>query len=111
MKRRLRIAVSVACAVLPISLWARGRTRDAYQRAAMGAAHWIEKSGSRAGNGIVWPADPRDPKSVNTTLYAGTPGPILFFLEAYRYTQNRDFLEQGKKGANALLASISETDG
>ncbi|HKV27365.1 MAG TPA: lanthionine synthetase LanC family protein [Candidatus Acidoferrales bacterium] len=111
MSRHLRIAAVAASAVLSVSSGSRGRTQDSYHRAALGAAQWIEENGSNTGNGIVWPADPRNPKSVNTTLYAGTPGPILFFLEAYRYTQDRDFLEQGKKGADALVASISEKDG
>jgi lantibiotic modifying enzyme len=76
----------------------------------MGAARWIEMNSVETKQGIVWAADPSDPKSINTTLYAGTPGPILFFLEAYRYTANRTFLEEGRRGADALLASISKND-
>jgi lantibiotic modifying enzyme len=81
-----------------------------YRQAAMGAARWIETNDLETKRGIVWAADPTDPKSVNTTLYAGTPGPILFFLEAYRYTGNRTFLNEGRRGADALLASISKKD-
>src|SRR5579875_1289628 len=85
-------------------------TPQPYREAAIGAAHWIEMNTLETKEGIVWAADPGNPKSVNTTLYAGTPGPILFFLEAYRYTGNRAFLQQGLLGADALLASISKRD-
>ncbi|HEV2387285.1 MAG TPA: lanthionine synthetase LanC family protein [Candidatus Acidoferrales bacterium] len=81
-----------------------------YHTAALGAARWIEMNSLETPQGVVWASDPLDPKSVNTTLYAGTPGPILFFLEAYRYTGDRTFLEEGRRGADALLASISKND-
>src|SRR6266849_10775416 len=53
-----------------------------YRDAALEAARWIRASAAQADQGTVWPSDPRDSKSVNDTLYAGTPGVILFFLEA-----------------------------
>lgn len=98
-----------ACAVLfPCSGGAA--TDQRYRQAAMGAARWMEMNDLPTKQGIVWAADPADPRSVNTTLYAGTPGPILFFLEAYRYTGDRTFLQQGRRGADALLASLSKKD-
>lgn len=94
-----------------LSLYSDAATVDQpYRQAAMGAARWIETNNLQTKQGIVWAADPGDPKSVNTTLYAGTPGPILFFLEAYRYTGNRAFLKEGRRGADALLASLSQKD-
>jgi lantibiotic modifying enzyme len=82
-----------------------------YLNSALAAARWIQSTAVEVPSGVVWPADPADPKSVNTTLYAGTPGPILFFLEAYRYTRNDVYLAEARKGADALLTSISEKDG
>ena len=84
---------------------------DPYLDAANGAAHWIAASAIAEKDGIVWPSDPRHPKSVDTSLYAGTPGPILFFLEAYRYTGDQAFLKMARAGADALLASITPQDG
>ena len=81
---------------------------QAYLTGALSAARWIESTSMTTSHGVVWPGDPADPKSVNTTLYAGTPGPILFFLELYRYTQKAEFLEQAKAGADALAASLAE---
>jgi lantibiotic modifying enzyme len=82
-----------------------------YLEAALGVAQWIDASAIRTDSGVVWPADPQDPKSVNTSLYGGTPGPILFFLETYRYTGNAKYLKYARDGADALLASIPEEKG
>lgn len=78
-----------------------------YRDAAMQAARWIRASAVQSGNGTAWPADPRDPKSVNATLYAGAPGVILFFLEAYRSTGDQSFLKDARSGADNLLAALA----
>ncbi|MGB6484106.1 MAG: lanthionine synthetase LanC family protein [Candidatus Acidiferrales bacterium] len=78
-----------------------------YLNGALSAARWIESTSVTTSSGVVWPDDPTDPKSVNTSLYAGTPGPILFFLELYRYTGEAEFLQQAKSGADALAASLA----
>jgi lantibiotic modifying enzyme len=81
---------------------------DEASRAAVGAAQWIAASEIQTKNGIVWPADPADAKSIDTTLYAGTPGPILFFLELYRTTGDANYLASARRGADALLASMPD---
>ncbi|MFZ0921507.1 MAG: lanthionine synthetase LanC family protein, partial [Candidatus Acidiferrales bacterium] len=78
-----------------------------YLNEALSAARWIESTSVTTSSGVVWPDDPTNPKSVNTSLYAGTPGPILFFLELYRYTGKAEFLQQAKSGADALAASLA----
>ncbi len=60
--------------------------QDASLDSALKAAKWLDTTAIQTKDGEVWPSDPRDAKSVNTTLYAGTPRPILFFLELCRYT-------------------------
>jgi lantibiotic modifying enzyme len=82
-----------------------------YLDAALGAARWIQASAITTESGVVWPTDPLDLKSVNTGLYSGTPGPILFFLELYRYTGNASYLKAAREGADALLASVSTDEG
>lgn len=79
-----------------------------YFEAARKAAAWIEASTIRTPAGLTWPADPKDPKSVNETLYAGSPGVVLFFLEAFHVTGDRRYLENARGGANALLASMPQ---
>jgi len=77
-----------------------------YLTSALDAANWIRSSAIQLDQGKVWPADPLDVKSVNDTLYAGTPGVILFFLEAYYSTGDRAFLNDARAGADHLLATL-----
>src|SRR5437868_4892477 len=79
---------------------------DPYVRTAEGAAKWIDASAVRTKDGIVWPSDPNDPKTVSTTLYSGAPGPILFFLDMYRTTGEARYLQSARGGADALIASL-----
>jgi lantibiotic modifying enzyme len=48
---------------------------------------------------------------VNTTLYAGTPGVVLFLLELHRATGQAEYLEDARKGADHLLAVLDKTTG
>jgi lantibiotic modifying enzyme len=79
--------------------------------AALKAAKWLEKSAVRTPHGLAWPADPQDPKTINNSLYAGTPGPVLFFLELYSSTANQDFLRLARAGADELLAKLPDEKG
>ena len=76
------------------------------QEVAVDAAKWIRGSAVASGPDLVWPNDPRDPKTVNTTLYAGTPGVILFFLELHHATGKKEYLEEARRGADHLLTSV-----
>ena len=78
---------------------------------AVDAAKWIRASRIRTEHGAVWPADPRDPSSVNTTLYAGTPGVVLFLLELHRTTGQREYLDDARLGADHLLGVLDQTKG
>ena len=78
-----------------------------YRDAALEAARWIRGSAIQADQGSVWPADPRDAKSVNNTLYAGTPGVVLFFIEASRSTGDKAFLKDARAGADHLLVTLA----
>ena len=71
-----------------------------YLTSALDAANWIRSSAIQLDQGKVWPADPLDVKSVNDTLYAGIPGVILFFLEAYHSTVDRTLLNDARAGAD-----------
>jgi lantibiotic modifying enzyme len=82
-----------------------------YLDAALGAAQWIESCSLKTSKGTAWPSDPRDPKTVQTDLYSGVPGVVLFFLEAYRATADRAFLMDARGGADFLLASMEGEQG
>jgi lantibiotic modifying enzyme len=99
----MRRLIMAALVVVALSFAASDRP---YLTAAEKAGHWIEKSAIRKDTGTVWPSDPADLKTVNTGLYSGTPGPILFYLEAYHATGDKKFLEVARSGADYLLSVI-----
>jgi lantibiotic modifying enzyme len=80
------------------------------QAVAVDAAKWIRTSRLETTFGITWPADPRDPKTVDTTLYHGSPGVILFLLELSQATGDRAYLDDAKRGADELLTKINTED-
>lgn len=79
-----------------------------YLETALGAAKWIRASAVRSDRGLAWPSDPHDPKSVNTGLYSGTPGVILFLLEAHRASGDKSLLKDARAGADYLIATLDE---
>ena len=82
-----------------------------YLAAAEKAAAWIRGSTLRTPPGLCWPADPQNPGSVNDTLYAGTPGVVLFFLAAHHATGKNAYLVQARGGADSLLAAVPNEKG
>ena len=73
---------------------------------ALRAAKWIRRARIETKNGVTWPADPRDPKSVGYDLYNGMPGVILFHVELFDATGDRAWLDEAKLGANELIAQL-----
>ena len=80
--------------------------RLSYLAAAEDAARWVRASAIKTEGGITWPADPTDPKSVNNGLYSGAPGVVLFLLELHHATGKREYLDEARAGADALLAAL-----
>jgi len=82
------------------------------------AAKWLDASAVKTPAGLAWPSDPRDPKTINSSLYAGTPGVVLFYLEAasaarqigFR-SQSEAYIEKVKAGADDLLVHLSKEQG
>jgi lantibiotic modifying enzyme len=98
------IATTLLVLLLAQSLKAQDRTN---LKAALEAARWIRASAIQSEPGAGWPADPRDPLSVSNTLYSGSPGVILFFLEAFQATGDKTLLQDARSGSDHLLASLS----
>ena len=74
--------------------------------AAMAAAEWIGSTEVEAEGGAAWPADPDDTGTVQENLYSGTPGVVLFFIEAWSSTGEVRFLDSAARGAEHLLTVI-----
>jgi hypothetical protein len=90
-----------------------------YYREAAEIAKWLDGTAIKTAAGLAWPSDPRDPKTVNTSLYAGTPGVVLFYLEAdaaAKYFGKEApapgaFLQKARGGADELIARIAGEQG
>jgi lantibiotic modifying enzyme len=86
---------------------------------ALGAARWLDAAALKTAAGLAWAADPKDPQSVNSTLYAGTPGVVLFYLEAQAAARARNLdaavagglMAKARGGADELLARLDDEKG
>ena len=74
-------------------------------------ARWIRDSAVQTEHGLTWPAVPGDAETINNTLYSGTPGVVLFFLEAFHATGDQNYLEDARIGADYLLATLDGEKG
>lgn len=79
---------------------------DALLTLAEDAARWIQRSAQRSEEETRWPADPEQPGSIEASLYAGTPGVVLFLLALQRATGNELYLDEARAGADALVADL-----
>jgi lantibiotic modifying enzyme len=76
--------------------------------AALGAARWLRATAIAAPGGTAWPAVPPDAKTVQHSLYTGSPGVVLFLIELYRATGDRAWLDLATAGADHLVATLPD---
>ncbi len=83
-----------------------------YLAAATDTAKWIRSTAMKTEHGTHWPATPGSTvarhRECNPTLYSGTPGVVLFFLELHRATGRAEDLQDARAGADHLLATLDE---
>jgi lantibiotic modifying enzyme len=77
-----------------------------YRDVAIDAAKWIRNSRTETLFGYAWPSDPNDPKSINTSLYSGSPGVVLFLLELHAATGDPAYLDSARRGADELMTKV-----
>jgi lantibiotic modifying enzyme len=81
-----------------------------YLAAANDTAKWIRSTAVKTEHGTHWPATPGGTapgaSAVNPTLYSGTPGVVLFFLELHRASGRAEDLQDARSGADHLLATL-----
>ena len=87
-------------------------TQRPHLAAASDTARWLRSTAVKTEHGTIWPADPAAPKArtqpVNATLYSGTPGVVLFFLQMHRAGGRPDDLQDARSGADHLLATLDD---
>jgi lantibiotic modifying enzyme len=106
MKRLFAFSLLFCITAMPL----QAQQRSAYFRAAFDAQAWIQSAAIKSEQGTAWLANPLDPKSINLTLYTGTPGVVLFLLETYRSTDNQYIpaLLDAKSGADYLINNFDK---
>jgi len=77
-----------------------------YDRAAIGAARWLRSVAVDTEEGRTWPTEPERSSLGSADLYSGDAGVVLFFIEAWERTRNREFFEHALQGARALAAAL-----
>jgi lantibiotic modifying enzyme len=103
--RTLCACLTFAVAALLFTLRGSAQT-PAYKDVALDTAKWIRTTRVSTPFGIAWPADPKNPKSVSTALYNGSPGVVLFLIELYEATGEAAYLDDARHGADDLLTKI-----
>ncbi len=106
---RLVIAVALAAAIL--GGWLRVPSDDGnrpYRDAACEAARWLRSVAVETDDGRIWPVDPDGDGDRVDHLYHGNAGVVLYFVTLARATGEAGYLEDARRGADHLLASLPE---
>src|SRR5215210_574088 len=88
-------------------------TAPSYLEAAEAAARWIRSAARETEHGLMWLPEPDHPERRATvtapaTLYSGSAGIVLFFLELADATGDASYLADARRGADQLAASWRE---
>lgn len=82
---------------------------------ALQAARWIRSTRIETNDGVTWPArpDPSDDAqalddTTESSLYYGTPGVVLFYLELYYATGDDAWLDEARAGAGEMIARLPD---
>ncbi len=106
MKIVLVLLVSVCLASVAAAGLPPQAPTSSYGEGALAAAAWLRSVARPTDAGRVWPADPHDTGAIATSLYTGTPGVVLFFLELAAHTGDAAWLEDARAGADELTARV-----
>jgi hypothetical protein len=92
------------------------RQYDGYLHAAVLAAQWIRSAQVPREVGVAWLPEPDHPEKRVTqgpdnTVYSGSAGIVLFFLELASATGDSSYLEDARHGADYLAASWPQLPG
>src|SRR6185295_3298322 len=108
MRKLTPIGFALSIAVLTAAARPTPRAADdRYLNAAIDAGKWVRASSIKTSAGLTWPADPRDPKSVDNALYSGAPGVVLFLLELHHATGRPEYLAEARAGADEIVARLN----
>jgi lantibiotic modifying enzyme len=107
---------AIGASAPPAATPATPRANDEYLLAARQAALWIRNAQVQKPQGIAWHPDPDHPEKATTvgpdnTIYSGSAGVVLFFLELARASGDNSYLADASRGADYLAASWKSLPG
>ena len=76
---------------------------------ALATEKYLEASSMQDEAGLHWKTMPDSAATSDLSLYSGTPGIVLFYLELYESTQDEAFLKKARKGTDYLLNSLPDS--
>lgn len=86
---------------ISVSLYAQ--KSDIYLQAALKAERWLRTQEiNKKDSGLAW-YNTRDSAYYTSDIYHGNSGVILFYLELYNVTKNREFLNKAEAGMKYIL--------
>ncbi len=109
------VSPTIASAVTPAT-GPTAVTGNDYLLAAKEAARWIRSAQVARPQGVAWLPEPDHPQRQVTvgpdnTLYSGSAGVVLFFIELARATGDNTYLTDAARGADYLAASWKNLPG
>lgn len=109
-RRRGRVAGIVAGLVFAAGVATQEPAGSArpYLAMARSTAQWLKSREVPTEHGLAWRVgEPFGPDDQRLDLYHGTPGIVLFLLEAHHATGEAGFLHRARAGADHLIAAAS----
>jgi lantibiotic modifying enzyme len=109
----VRVARSAGCLALAAACGCRSpEARQATELLAVPveAARWIEGKAVRMERGTQWPSSPDASAPLDSSLYSGVSGPVLFLLAMHEATGEELYLDEARAGAAALLAELDSLE-
>jgi len=83
---------------------------DSWMPMVLKTEKYIQQGKFNTGEGSTWKGMPDSlAQTGNTSLYSGTPGVVLFYLELYNATKNKAFLDEATSGADYLINTLSDS--
>lgn len=95
-------------ALLLLSLPSAAQPMSSYLEVALKAEKWLASITIDKGEkGLAW-QNVKDSAEISAELYSGNSGIVLFYLELYKATNHKNYLEKARKSINYIIASLPE---
>lgn len=85
--------------------------KPSFRERAIQVSHWLDSMAvsNPNGPGIVWRISDQRPEH-DWSLYSGSSGVLLFYLQLYRQTDDPHFLSQAEAGGEALISAFNRSN-